>query len=76
MPTQTLEELDVSLPSAEYKITFSDETVTLLSVHPGESLEESLSEMLTSAGSSPADVSSVELNRTFDLEKEHPELLE
>lgn len=75
MPTQTLEELDVSLPSAEYKVTFSDETVTLLSVHPGESLEESLSEMLTAGGISPADVSSVELERTFDLEEEHPELL-
>jgi hypothetical protein len=74
MSTQTLEKLDASLPSVEYKVTFSDGSVTPLSVHPGESLMESLSGMLTSAGTNPTEVSSVEINRTFDLEEEHPEV--
>jgi hypothetical protein len=70
-----MQELKLSLPSAEYRVTFSDETVTLLSVHPNESLEESLEEMIEASGARPEEVSSVELVRTFDLEKENPEHL-
>ena len=70
-----MQELKLSLPSAEYRVTFSDETVTLLSVHPDESLEESLEEMIEASGARPEEVSSVELVRTFDLEKENPEHL-
>ena len=70
-----MQELKLSLPSAEYRVTFSDETVTLLSVHPNESLEGSLEEMIEASGARPEEVSSVELVRTFDLEKEHPEHL-
>ena len=70
-----MQELKLSLPSAEYRVTFSDETVTLLPVHPNESLEESLEEMIEASGARPEEVSSVELVRTFDLEKENPEHL-
>lgn len=70
-----MQELKLSLPSAEYRVTFSDETVTLLSVHPNESLEGSLEEMIEASGARPEEVSSVELVRTFDLEKENPEHL-
>jgi hypothetical protein len=70
-----MQELKLSLPSAEYRVTFSDETVTLLSVHPNESLEESLEEMIEASGARPEEVSSGELVRTFDLEKENPEHL-
>ena len=70
-----MQELKLSLPSAEYRVTFSDETVTLLSVHPNESLEELLEEMIEASGARPEEVSSVELVRTFDLEKENPEHL-
>ena len=70
-----MQELKLSLPSAEYRVTFSDETVTLLAVHPNESLEESLEEMIEASGARPEEVSSVELVRTFDLEKENPEHL-
>lgn len=73
---QTMEALEIPLPSAEYKVTFSDETVTLLSVHPNESLEESLTEMLQASGKAAKAVSSIELLRTFDLEEEHSELFE
>lgn len=55
-----MQELKLSLPSAEYRVTFSDETVTLLSVHPDESLEESLEEMIEASGARPEEVSSVE----------------
>lgn len=71
-----MQELDVSLPSAEHKVTFSDETVTLLSVHPDESLEGSLKEMLQASGRSAGEVSSVEMLRTFDLEEEHAGIFE
>ena len=70
-----MQELKLSLPSAEYRFTFSDEKVTLLSVHPNESLEGSLEEMIEASGARPEEVSSVELVRTFDLEKENPEHL-
>lgn len=74
-----MQELDLSLPSAEYRVTFSDETVTLLSVHSNESLEGSLDEMLQASGKAPEKVSSVklsvELRRTFHLEEEHAEHL-
>jgi hypothetical protein len=70
-----MQELKLSLPSAEYRVTFSDEMVTLLSIHPNEPLEESLEEMIEASGARPEEVSSVELVRTFDLEKENPEHL-
>jgi hypothetical protein len=73
---QTMQELEISLPSTEYKVTFSDETVTLLSVHPNESLEESLTEMLQASGKAAEAVSSIELLQTFNLEEEHSELFE
>mgnify|MGYP006299920407 FL=1 len=73
---QTMQELEISLPSAEYKVTFSDEPVMPLSVHPNESLEASLVEMVEASGKSVQEISSVKLERTFDLQDEHPELLE
>lgn len=71
-----MQEQDLSLPSAEYKVTFSDETVTPVSVHPDESLEKSLGEMLGASGKTAEAVASVELLRTYNLETEHPEYLE
>ena len=64
-----------SLPSAEYKVTFTDFTVTLLAVHPHQSLEASLEEMLQAAGSALEEVASVTLYRTYLLEEEFGELL-
>jgi hypothetical protein len=72
---QAMQDADISLPSAEYEVTFSDETVTLLSVHPNESLEGAIEEMIEASGKAPEEVSSVELRRTYNLEEEHPELL-
>ncbi|HIG74803.1 MAG TPA: hypothetical protein EYQ24_09590 [Bacteroidetes bacterium] len=39
----------VLLPSTEYKATFCDGSVSILSVHPDESLKSALDEMLQAA---------------------------
>lgn len=67
---------ELNLPSAEYKVAFSDGSVTLLSVHPDETLEGSLEEMLQAAGIAKVEVSSVQFERAFTLEEQHSELLE
>ena len=63
----------VRLPSTEYKVTFGDGSVSVLSVHPDETLEGALAEMLQAmcggggadiaeaASASDIDVRSVEL---------------
>ena len=58
------------LPSSEYQLTFTDGSVSLLGVHPHESLEQALREMLQAAGAGPEEVASVELLRTYDLAEE------
>lgn len=55
---------------AKYRVTSSDETVTLLSVYPNESLEGSIGEVLPASGTSAGEVSSIELPHMFDLETE------
>lgn len=47
-----------------------------LSVHPNESLEGALAEMLKAPGKAPEDASSIELVRTFDLAEERNKLSE
>jgi len=67
---------ELNLPSAEYKVTLSDGSVTLISVHSDETLEGSLDEMLQSAGIAKAEVSSVQFERAFALAEQHSELRE
>ncbi|GAB5550165.1 MAG: hypothetical protein SangKO_099250 [Sandaracinaceae bacterium] len=60
----------LSLPSTEYKITFRDGSISLLDVHPDQTLDGSLEEMLRAAGSADEEVASVELIRAFVLDEE------
>ena len=55
------------LPSVEYLVSFRDGSVTLLVVHPDQSLESELAEMLEAAGTEGGDVRSVEFARTYLL---------
>lgn len=56
-----------ALPSAEYKVTFADGSVSALSVHSDETLEGTLAEMLRASRGGPgADISDVEV-RSVDL---------
>ena len=61
----------VRLPSTEYKVTFADGAVSVVSVHPDESLEGSLSELLQEPRATPSEVTSVELLRAYSLEDEY-----
>ena len=76
--------MPVLLPSIEYKVTFGDGSVSVLTVHPDETLEGALGEMLRAtrggagadlaeAGStSDVDVRSVELVGTLEFEALDP----
>lgn len=66
----------LNLPSAEYKVTLSDGSATLISVHSDETLGGSLDEMPQAAGIAKAEVSSVQFERAFALEEQHSELCE
>lgn len=65
----------VRLPSTEYKVTFGDGSISVLSVHPNESLESALEEMLqamSGGANAPAadeEVRSVELIGTLSLDE-------
>lgn len=61
---------DLQLPSTEYKVTFRDGSVSILDVHPDQTLERSLNDMLRAAGSVDEEVASVELIRAFSLAEE------
>ena len=51
----------ITLPSTEFKVNFDDGTVGTISVHPDQTLEKSLLEMLRAAGATVDEVKSVEL---------------
>jgi hypothetical protein len=57
----------LTLPSCEYKITFTDQTVTLISVHQDETLESVVREFLEASGTEAHEMEEVEFYRTFDL---------
>ena len=58
----------VGLPTTEHPVTFADGSVSVLSVHPDESLVTALADLLRAAGSEPDRVVSVERLRSFVLD--------
>ena len=73
LTTMSKRPVTVPLPSTEYKLTFGDGSVSVLSVHPDESLRSALDKTLRAAsgepGTSAADVQSVELIGTLSFDE-------
>jgi hypothetical protein len=67
---------DYNLPSSEYRVEMKDGSMCPLSVHPWQSLEEELAEIIADGGIKEGQILSIEFEGTFVLEETHPELIE